>query len=231
MGQQALEPPRRDGAVAVDEGHQLAPAGGQPVVARRTRTAAPLPPDQPGARRPAGPGHRPRVGGTVVHHHHRRPAGQGGQAAPEGVGPVAGRDHHRHRRSGPGRDGAGPGVGHPGPDQPAGQGAGGVVGRPGDHQAGEGPGPRGRQGHHPPGMAADQDGAAPVGADGRVEHETPPLRQGRHNVRPPSTGSTAPVTAELPVPANHTRAAATSSGVRRRPMVCCWAKAPRSGSP
>ena len=63
--------------------------------------------------------------------------------------------------------------------------------------------------------ARDQDPAAAVEADRRVEHEP-------HKERPPSSGKLPPVAPALCGPASQAISAATSSGSTSRPSAC-WA--------
>lgn len=87
-------------------------------------------------------------------------------------------------------------------------------------------GGRRAQADEPAGIAAEQHAAT-------VERVHPPVEDDRerHSERPPSTGTTAPVTPPLPPPASHTSARATSSGSSSRPSGCCGTKACAPGSP
>ncbi len=173
------------------------------------------------------PGHSGQpvgVLGGIVDHQYRILDPEGGEAATEHRRPVPGRYHHGHRRPvGIGLTGTETHrMGHARFDQPSSQ----LLGlmRPlhgTGHQRHQGVDAAAGQCQQPTGMTTGQDRPVPEGADRPVEYQAESRRKSVHRARPPSTGITAPVTPPLSGPASHTRAAATSSAVRRR-WTGCW---------
>ena len=230
MTGQRVEPSGRHDAVAVEEGHEGAAGGTQTGVARSGRSGVRLLPQDRRAVSLTDGEDGCRVEGSVVDNEHAH-APDRLQAPLELDWSVEDRDDDRDVDD---RLRIGPGVGEPAVDEGAHQ----PEGRPVVHGRSQleasAAVPQPEQAHR---VAAEQDGVpgeatyVPVQHDRQARRELRTLASRAHRARPPSTGSTAPVTAAAAGPASQSSAAATSKGWTNRSIGCCRANPSDVGRP
>ena len=225
MVDQPAGKPGRGDAIGVEEGDQRRLGGVQAGVARGGRTPVRVVANVAGAGLLGDGDDRLRHRGAVVDDDHGRAARQRRQARAQPFGVGVHRHDDRHLVDGLGRPRRRVGPHQSGVEQATGEQSLGLIladrlaGQPGVNEGG---GARG-QSQGAERRAAEQDLAGPENLDTGGEAQTPAGGDGvcHQAVRPPSTGTTVPVTAEASGPQSHTTAAATSLGSSSR-LTSCW---------